>query len=880
MKSVYITEEQKNNIRKFVISEDKWRALLSEENSSIKKKVKKIIRQFCSPYVSDYLDTPLAELPDMLVYQLNPGGNETAMFRAVKNNPTENRFIDFLKVNLYDQMGTKYDKGPWEYLPGAARILCEDLGFYSFSPDVMRGGDIIKFAKTVKLIHNHPDFFLDGEQLDSNLNGMNYEQFMDKFAERLRVYRQNIESECGNIAAPNFSEYRIVRVRDSVNPNGQVLPTDTGRQLLNDLDSYTDWCICGTMQDFEYPQYTAGGGAVYIMMKPNFRSIEKTPGQNCPLDDYGLSLICVIVGPDGLPDNITTRWNHEYGGENPEGMSTASELQKITGVDYFRTFKPRSERDLVAMHINESEDKPSAMDQVHNKVNAGIMDAVTGCGMMEENQGNLETWYRGYNSKYGSERTHLLWLASDISYARAYGNRVEEVVVDMDKLNLASIYDLDGICGYEVDYYDGIDEEDAAKAMAEGFGGYDFEVAENEGYSCLCIWDKSCIVSRRELSKEEFDSIEAIEGYDNPGYDDEMRPMAYYSGILNENSNDRKVNRYIKEKFGLTDFQDIRNKVMEVYEKIPYARINGGQYMLGVLRLLFEENLPREDYSVLNKILYKIAHSNYYEKEKAKVLDSNFSGQSFDELKKNLFVPDFDATEFSTSEKQIKVANGYTVTRIDSYDEMNAVCDGEWCISYDDSMWYDLVEDGTVYLVENEKLIDKYDREYEKNPEYWQDLGYMTDDEDEMMDKGYINDQYHWTYKPGDWKFPYDFYGMSRFVVIVYKDNFTCYSRWNMPNDFDGDYLTKQQIEKLLGVKFEDVFKPVKLGTYNGWEYDDFGRKVPFGSVQHEMAEGAEPEADEYRIGGEGGNNEYFHAVNESHIRKIVESVVKKLLSS
>lgn len=880
MKSVYITEEQKNNIRKFVISEDKWRALLSEENSSIKKKVKKIIRQFCCPYVSDYLDTPLVDLPDWLSYQLNPGGNETAMFRAVKNNPTENRFIDFLKVNLYDQMGTKYDKGPWEYLPGAARILCEDLGFYSFSPDEMRGGDIIKFAKTVKLIHNHPDFFLDGEQLDSNLNGMNYEQFMDKFAERLRVYRQNIESECGNIAAPNFSEYRIVRVRDSVSSNGQVLPTDTGRQLLNDLDGYTDWCICGTMQDFEYPQYTAGGGAVYIMMKPNFRSIEKAPGQNCPLDDYGLSLICVIVGPDGLPDNITTRWNHEYGGENPEGMSTASELQKITGVDYFRTFKPRSERDLVAMHINESEDKPSAMDQVHNKVNAGIMDAVTGCGMMEENQGNLETWYRGYNSKFGSDRTHLIWLASDISYARAYGNRVEEVVVDMDKLNLASLYDLDGICGYEVDYYDGIDEEDAAKAMAEGFGGYDFEVAENEGYECLCIWDKSCIVSRRELSKEEFDSIEAIEGYDNPGYDDEMRPMAYYSGILNENSNDRKVNRYIKEKFGLTDFQDIRNKVMEVYEKIPYARINGGQYMLGVLRLLFEENLPREDYSVLNKILYKIARSNYYEKEKAKVLDSNFSGQSFDELKKNLFVPDFDATEFSTSEKQIKAANGYTVTRIDSYDEMNAVCDGEWCISYDDSMWYDLVEDGTVYLVENEKLIDKYDREYEKNPEYWQDLGYMTDDEDEMMDKGYINDQYHWTYKPGDWKFPYDFYGMSRFVVIVYKDNFTCYSRWNIPNDFDGDYLTKQQIEKLLGVKFEDVFKPTNANKYNGWEYDKFGRKVPFGSVQHEMAEGAEPEADEYKIGGEGGNNEYFHAVNESHIRKIVESVVKKLLSS
>ena len=503
MKSVYITEEQKNNIRKFVISEDKWRALLSEENSSIKKKVKKIIRQFCSPYVSNYLDTPLVDLPDWLSYQLNPGGNETAMFRAVKNNPTENRFIDFLKVNLYDQMGTKYDKGPWEYLPGAARILCEDLGFYSFSPDVMRGGDIIKFAKTIKLIHNHPDFFLDGEQLDSNLNGMNYEQFMDKFAERLRAYRQNIESECGNIAAPNFGEYRIVRVRDSVNPNGQVLPTDTGRQLLNDLDGYTDWCICGTMQNFEYPQYTAGGGAVYIMMKPNFRSIEKAPGQNCPLDNYGLSLICVIVGPDGLPDNITTRWNHEYGGENPEGMSTASELQRITGVDYFRTFKPRSERDLVAMHMNESKDKPSAMDQVHNKVNAGIMDAVTAGGMMEEGSDNsLETWYRGYNSKFGPERTNLFWVASDVNYAKQYGDDVEEVVIDMNKIR-----EPEGIFDDNFDTYFPSDK-DIEEMKSDGYNAYTFPLEDDE-YDCdgLCLFDKSPIVSRRILSHDELQSL-------------------------------------------------------------------------------------------------------------------------------------------------------------------------------------------------------------------------------------------------------------------------------------------------------------------------------------------------------------------------------------
>ena len=172
-----------------------------------------------------------------------------------------------------------------------------------------------------------------------------------------------------------------------------------------------------------------------------------------------------------------------------------------------------------------------------------------------------------------------------------------------------------------------------------------------------------------------------------------------------------------------------------------------------------------------------------------------------------------------------------------------------------------------MYLVENEGLIDKYDKEYEKDPEYWQDLGYMAGEEDDMDEKGFINSDLAWTNKLGSWKFPYDYYGLSRFVVIVYKNLFTCYSRWNMPNEFDGDYLTKQQIEKLLGVNFEDVFKPLGKPGNAAWEYDQFGRKVPYGSVAHEaMAEGAEPEADKYEMGSEGGNNDYFHVMNESKI--------------
>lgn len=129
----------------------------------------------------------------------------------------------------------------------------------------------------------------------------------------------------------------------------------------------------------------------------------------------------------------------------------------------------------------------------------------------------VETWYRGYDSKYGSDNTHLIWLTDDISYARAYGNRVEEVVIDADKANSVSVYDIADM----FDYYDGPSKRQARELLGDGYNCYYFHANDDESY-CMCLWDKSPIVSRRELSREEFEDIEEYEGYDNSPYDDEF----------------------------------------------------------------------------------------------------------------------------------------------------------------------------------------------------------------------------------------------------------------------------------------------------------------------------------------------------------------------
>lgn len=154
-------------------------------------------------------------------------------------------------------------------------------------------------------------------------------------------------------------------------------------------------------------------------------------------------------------------------------------------------------------------------------INDAILDGIIKESVnkvLREKKSNIETWYRGYNSVYGSEKNHLLWLTDDISYARSYGNRVEEVTIDLNKLNVISLYGMDELFGYEIDYLDGPTKDEARQLINNGYDAYEFEA--NQGMSsCLCMWNKSSIISRRELSRQEFEKIETYDDFDNQPWD-------------------------------------------------------------------------------------------------------------------------------------------------------------------------------------------------------------------------------------------------------------------------------------------------------------------------------------------------------------------------
>lgn len=607
------------------VVENKIPVVLKEENRTQKKKCVEIISNNVWRGVTPYLNYNIVDIPSWLKQATNPEG---ALFKAIANNTNGcNKFIDYLRLNLYQQFGIGRSNILTYFIPGIARIACKDLGYYSFSPYEMKGGDIIRFSKLLKLFERKEGFLESaGIVFDEDFNGLNYYQLTELFEKQKNDYVTNMFKQLNDEKpSEGNSDYTIISVPDQITDEGMLLPTREGRNILNKFARYTDWCICDVMNgDSEYAQYLSNGGKLYICMKNGFEHINRPETTDTPFDEYGLSLICVIVGADGLPDNITTRYNHDFGGENHNDMWEAIHLQKIIGVPYLDVFKPRTKDELSAMHINEGR-------------------------------------------------------------------------------------------------------------------------------------------------------------------------------ILTENQNDKKANDYIKNVIGIKDFERIRKFIMEIYETMPYARLGKGYFLLGIVRMIHKDS-SRFSGARMNSALRNIFQ--LYGDSYTTKLDRNFNGMSFDELMEKYYQA-ADVVETNGVKKIRQVANGYTIKHIETYDEMRETCDGEWCISYDDSIWYEFVEEDNccVYVVENEEMINSVDEDSEE----WEDANWKLSDPYDGSEFGTF----------GSGVAPYDTYGLSRFVVLVNPSYLMVYSRWNIPNCLDGDFLNGEQIQQLLGLSIKEAFPYIEPIEYD-----------------------------------------------------------------
>ena len=393
MRKICITEDQKKSIFSLINdNKDKNHMLLNEENRTQKKKCVENIYNNMPNTLRKYANVELTKLPYNLQMMLNPDG---ALFKSVSTNQTgSNKFIDFLRINLYQQFGIGRNSNLTQFIPGISRMACVDCHFYAFDLSI-DGGKILELGRVLRLIDKKPEYMLSDISLDSDLNGLSCDNFLTIFKPKVNHYKENMFIALSNDnehKTVKTKEYTIIPIDDKIVDNygsKVLLPTSEGRAILSKFGNYTDWCVCNNQYaNEEYSQYLSNGGKMYICAKEGFEEIKRPTTTNTPLDEYGLSLLCVIIGQDGLPTNVTTRYNHDFGGENHSEMWEAIHLQKLLKVNFTKVFKPRSKNELKKLHLAENK-IPAAQDQVKNRVNSGILDTMC---TMEEDIMKTEEW--------------------------------------------------------------------------------------------------------------------------------------------------------------------------------------------------------------------------------------------------------------------------------------------------------------------------------------------------------------------------------------------------------------------------------------------------------------------------------------------------------
>ena len=127
-------------------------------------------------------------------------------------------------------------------------------------------------------------------EYDRNLNGMSAQDLIQRFA---KAVSDDFEKNKTEIDAMNFerkSQYNIVRI-------------DSFEQARR-YGKYTSWCV--THNEDMFDSYTNNGiGQFYFCLRHGFENEEAVEGENCPLDNYGLSMIAVSVDENGRLNTCT-----------------------------------------------------------------------------------------------------------------------------------------------------------------------------------------------------------------------------------------------------------------------------------------------------------------------------------------------------------------------------------------------------------------------------------------------------------------------------------------------------------------------------------------------------------------------------------------------
>jgi len=224
------------------------------------------------------------------------------------DNPSE--IINAVKHDFSELEHT--ERPAYKFLYGVCRMYVDG--------ELQNANDISTMNSMLKIISVEPHL----SEYDNNLNGLSKDEIFQRF---LPIQKKETEEEINYVKRMKFtggSDYEIVKI-DSY-------------QDASKYKSYTSWCVTKSNKNFD--SYSCDGmNQFYFCLRNGFKNVKKDD-KDAPLNDYGLSMISVCVDYNGMPLYITTRYNHDFDGENNENFCSPRQVSEVINMNFFEVFKP------------------------------------------------------------------------------------------------------------------------------------------------------------------------------------------------------------------------------------------------------------------------------------------------------------------------------------------------------------------------------------------------------------------------------------------------------------------------------------------------------------------------------------------------------------
>ena len=240
---------------------------------------------------------------------------------------TKEQADNFVRIDLRASLPILRSKEGGKFILGVTRMYLDR--------QISDASTISSLNQTLKYIVTPAHY----NEYDRNLNGLSAQQLIDRFKQARTADLEKDKAELGTTQYTEHPEYKIVRI-DSFEQAKQY-----GR--------YNDWCLAQSNGKYNYDQYTSDGvNQLYIILRDGFENEPRIKGENAPYDSYGLSMMTVIVDPEGMMTQSTTRWNHAN--DSSDSAFTPKQVSDIIGRNFYEVFKPNTKfKDTIAAALEK-----------------------------------------------------------------------------------------------------------------------------------------------------------------------------------------------------------------------------------------------------------------------------------------------------------------------------------------------------------------------------------------------------------------------------------------------------------------------------------------------------------------------------------------------